>query len=219
MPISEAGQSYKIYINDSILTLADDATAPQQLQILPDALPLYYHGRKKTLMSIVDSLEKSQHPRQIILTSADVEKTFTEFSRLYKQIDAAGGVVENKRGEILTIYRRKIWDLPKGKLDSGETFERAAVREVLEETGLKSVKMGKFLTSTHHTFRTRRMSQRALKLTMWYGMTTKHLDLKWQVEEDIEDARWVKPKSLLNGKYAVYSSIRFVVEQYLKNKS
>ncbi|MDX1477727.1 MAG: NUDIX domain-containing protein, partial [Saprospiraceae bacterium] len=156
MPISQAGQSYKIYINDSILTLADSQMPMAGLQVLPDALPLRYHGRVKTLMSVIDSLEKSRSPRQIILFSENVRRTFKEFSHLYKNIDAAGGIVENKQGEILAIYRRKVWDLPKGKLDAGESFKQAAVREVLEETGLKSVKLGEFVISTYHTFRTRR---------------------------------------------------------------
>lgn len=215
MPNSEAGQSYKIYVNDSILTLAGDNAEPGQLQVLPDALPLFYRGRTKTLLSVIDTLEKSQLPRQIILSSPDVKRTFIEFSHLYKNIEAAGGVVENRDGQILAIYRRKVWDLPKGKLDPGETFEQAAVREVLEETGLKSVKMNDLITSTYHTFRTRRMSQRALKLTKWYKMETKHMKLDWEVEEDIEDAQWMAPEALLNGKYQVYGSIRYVIEEYL----
>ena len=58
-------------------------------------------------------------------------------------IEAAGGVVwrRTSRGEVevLVVHRPRYddWSLPKGKLDAGETHERAAVREVEEETGLR----------------------------------------------------------------------------------
>ena len=172
MPISEAGQIYKIYVNDSVLILRGEHSVIQRGQMLPDALQMRYYGKVKALHNVIDTLEKSPTPRQIVLTAPNVTKLFNEFKGLYRNINAAGGIVENKKGQILAIYRRKFWDLPKGKLDPGESFPKAAVREVLEETGLASVKLGDYLTSTYHTFTTRRESHRALKLTKWYRMTT-----------------------------------------------
>jgi 8-oxo-dGTP pyrophosphatase MutT (NUDIX family) len=49
-----------------------------------------------------------------------------------KRIIAAGGLVFNDRNELLMIYRRGFWDLPKGKLDPGERIEACAIREVQE---------------------------------------------------------------------------------------
>jgi len=60
-----------------------------------------------------------------------------------REVQAAGGVVLRPRDgggvEVLVVHRPKYddWSLPKGKLDRGETFEQAALREVLEETGLR----------------------------------------------------------------------------------
>lgn len=60
-----------------------------------------------------------------------------------KTVEAAGGVVLRDREgggvEVLVVHRPRYddWSLPKGKLDRGETFEQAAVREVLEETGMR----------------------------------------------------------------------------------
>ena len=60
-----------------------------------------------------------------------------------KTVEAAGGVVLRDRDgggvEVLVVHRQRYddWSLPKGKLEKGETFEEAAVREVLEETGLR----------------------------------------------------------------------------------
>ncbi len=60
-----------------------------------------------------------------------------------KEVRAAGGVVLRDRAgggvEVLVVHRPRYddWSLPKGKLDRGESFEEAALREVLEETGLR----------------------------------------------------------------------------------
>ena len=59
-----------------------------------------------------------------------------------KTIIAAGGLVLNEKNELLMIFRRGFWDLPKGKVDEGETLEQCAVREVKEETGLQNIRLG-----------------------------------------------------------------------------
>jgi 8-oxo-dGTP pyrophosphatase MutT (NUDIX family) len=62
-----------------------------------------------------------------------------------KTIVAAGGLVFNENKELLMIYRRSKWDLPKGKLDEGETIEECAIREVEEETGVQQIILGKLI--------------------------------------------------------------------------
>jgi 8-oxo-dGTP pyrophosphatase MutT (NUDIX family) len=214
MGTSEAAQIYKIYVNDSLLTLAGDQAGQTGLQEFSDSLMLRYHGNTKLLLNIVDNLEKSPTPRQIILRTSNIQKLFSEVLTLFRWIEAGGGVVRNKNNDILAIYRRKRWDLPKGKLDPGETFEEAAEREVIEETGLKSVERGPLITTTLHSFRNRR-NIRSLKVTKWYQMTTKDMKLVWQEEEDIENAMWIDPLEFINGNFDVFSSIREVVKQYL----
>jgi 8-oxo-dGTP diphosphatase len=53
-----------------------------------------------------------------------------------RQVEAAGGILE-RDGRIAVVHRPRYddWSLPKGKLDRGESFEQAALREVEEETG------------------------------------------------------------------------------------
>jgi 8-oxo-dGTP diphosphatase len=55
------------------------------------------------------------------------------------EVEAAGGVVLDDDGRVVLVHRPKYddWTLPKGKLDPGESFEEAALREVEEETGLR----------------------------------------------------------------------------------
>ena len=55
----------------------------------------------------------------------------------------------NESGEFLIIKRNGVWDLPKGKLEKGEDFETAALREVEEETGLEEMVAVTTLLSQH----------------------------------------------------------------------
>ena len=72
----------------------------------------------------------------------------------------------------LLIFRRGHWDLPKGKIDPGETPEQAAIREVQEETGLRELTLGPALPASFHTYRDQQ-DRRVLKQTYWYLMDTK----------------------------------------------
>jgi 8-oxo-dGTP pyrophosphatase MutT (NUDIX family) len=107
-------------------------------------------------------------------------------------IQAAGGMVVNEKGEVLFMFRRGKWDLPKGKLDIGETLEACALREVEEETGVGNLELKKFLLITEHFYKERGKSIK--KLSHWYLMGA-HSDqeLVPQTEEDITELRWIAP--------------------------
>lgn len=114
-----------------------------------------------------------------------------------KTIIAAGGLVFNENDELLMIYRRGKWDLPKGKLDEGERIEDCAVREVMEETGLKEITRGALLTISYHTYFDKWVGEEVIKETHWYKMTAPGTQsLIPQIEEDIELIRWVSGAAL-----------------------
>jgi len=132
--------------------------------------------------------------------------------RKFRIIDAAGGVVTNKKGKKLLIYRLKKWDLPKGKLDDGEDFKIAAKREVEEETGIR-VKRHKRITTTWHTYAIR--DKPILKRTKWYAMEC--LDdslMKPQKGENIEKVVWMKQEKVAKLLKKSYRSIRFVIDTF-----
>ncbi len=135
-----------------------------------------------------------------------------ELHKQYKPIDAGGGVVKNEKGEILMIFRRGKWDLPKGKRDDGETMEDCAVREVTEETGLQQIKNGKLICETYHIYSQYRKN--LLKRTAWYHMTASSTEqLRPQLEENILEARWIAEKNMGPIVFKSYEAIREVLVQ------
>ena len=114
------------------------------------------------------------------------------------------------------IFRRGKWDLPKGKLDKGETLEECAIREVKEETGLASVELVSALTITHHTYH--EGTRFILKESHWYIMKANgKQELIPQTEEDIHEIKWVKADELDKYKKDSFPSIRDVLEAYNKH--
>lgn len=114
-----------------------------------------------------------------------------------KTILAAGGLVYNEKDELLMIFRRGKWDLPKGKLDEGETIEDCAIREVMEETGLTTVIRGDLIGITYHQYFDKWVKEEVIKETHWYRMQAAgNQQLVPQTEEDIEIIKWVDEKEL-----------------------
>jgi len=134
------------------------------------------------------------------------------------KIIAAGGIVTNTEGNILMIFRRRKWDLPKGKLDKGETIAQCAVREVEEETGLKDILLGDFLLITEHQYQDPWLKTEVIKETHWYRMKiTKEQKLIPQTDEDITDIRWVNREELNECLQHTYANIITVIEKFIQS--
>ena len=117
------------------------------------------------------------------------EQDWTLFVEEFTLIHAAGGIVSNENNEILMIFRYGCWDFPKGKVEKGEDWETAAVREVEEETGLQGITLQNPLPNTYHTYLLH--DTPILKITHWYAMQAVAQSLVPQTEEDISQAVWV----------------------------
>jgi 8-oxo-dGTP diphosphatase len=100
------------------------------------------------------------------------------------EVHAAGGVVE-RDGLVAVVHRPKYddWTLPKGKLDPGEGFEEAALREVEEETGLVC-ELGEELESTTYHDRHGR-----LKLVRYWAMTP--VGGEFRPNDEVDELRWL----------------------------
>lgn len=146
-----------------------------------------------------------------IIEGADPKALHRELYAIYTPIDAGGGVVTNEQDDVLMIYRRGKWDLPKGKHDEGETIEECAVREVSEETGLNDLKLGEKICDTFHVYK--QNNENLLKRTAWYKMQgTINEKPVPQEEENILEVRWVKSKELPEILNKTYEAIREVIQ-------
>ena len=195
---------YTAYVNDSPLRIA--ATPPADA---PE-LTLRYNGKSKFLLHVVSTLEGGHHPAGALLLTEEPDALWATFRRLYRLVPAAGGAVLHD-DRLLCIYRRGSWDLPKGKIDEGESEREAAVREVREETGLRELSVSRVLPTTYHTYRDRK-GRRVLKPTYWYEMRTTEERLAPQIEEDIEEARWVPLRGLGEVRAGMYASLRGIID-------
>jgi 8-oxo-dGTP pyrophosphatase MutT (NUDIX family) len=104
-------------------------------------------------------------------------------------VEAGGGLVYNSKKEILFIRRNSKWDLPKGKVEKGESYEEAAVRETIEETGVQNLEVRRFLKKTYHVFQ--RNDKFKLKITYWFEMFSDYNGpLIPEPSEGIKKVRW-----------------------------
>jgi len=97
-------------------------------------------------------------------------------------IRSAGGVVV-RDGRVLLVHRARYddWSLPKGKLEPGETWEQAAVREVGEETGVRA-SVVRELGSTHYEV------DGEPKEVRWFLMETPD---EPSAQMEVDEVRWV----------------------------
>jgi 8-oxo-dGTP pyrophosphatase MutT (NUDIX family) len=131
------------------------------------------------------------------------------------QIIAAGGLVTNPKGEILWIFRRGFWDLPKGKLDEGETIQTCAVREVAEETGISNIQLHEMLCFTNHLYFDKYLNKEVVKRTYWFHMTIPNMQEGIpQLTEDIEKIEWLALDKARQCLDHTYPTILEVVEQF-----
>ena len=134
-------------------------------------------------------------------------------------IIAAGGIVMNPKQEILWIFRRGFWDLPKGKLDPGETIPQCALREVQEETGLTQIHLNELITITYHDYFDNYLNTQVTKETHWYKMSIQDLQNGIpQTEEDIEKMEWFSLDALGIPMQHTYENIKLVIAAYLKSE-
>ncbi len=147
-----------------------------------------------------------------VLITGDKSKILKDIKKHFKHIKAAGGVVINEKGELLLIERLGKWDLPKGKLEKGETKISGAVREVEEECGINGVSVTKKLKPSYHVYAHK--NQWILKTTYWFMMKYEGTEsLKPQAEENITEAMWMDMKNYNPEKMQTYPAIAKVLRQ------
>ncbi len=198
---------YKVFINDKLIILTD--------QILKEDGYKFFLLKTVDLDFVITKLVKSDL-ESAYLYHPNKSKLLSLFKQKIKCIKAGGGLVVNDSSQILFIERNNKWDLPKGHQEKGEDIENTSVREVEEETGVKNLKIDKFLQETYHIYKNK--GRYCLKITHWYLMSTNFSGkLNPQSNEGITQAVW---KTAEHAKLAMnnsYSNIVLLTESYLNS--
>ncbi len=184
----------KIFFNDKPLFLCDQVDETIEPFLHHDDAVFIDELDSHTVKSMIHEMQLEKVHAGVFI-HPDFEALKKAFFKKFTFIQAAGGIVQNEDGELLLIFRRGKWDLPKGKLDKGESLEDCAVREVEEETGLKQVKLVEPLLITYHTYH--EGTKFILKESHWYSMKVSgRQELVPQTEEDILETKWVAAEAL-----------------------
>jgi 8-oxo-dGTP pyrophosphatase MutT (NUDIX family) len=125
---------------------------------------------------------------------------------------AGGGLVYNKNGDVLFIFRNGKWDLPKGGTEKGEDIEQTSIREVEEETGVNGLKIIKKLQKTYHIFK--RNGVYKLKITHWFEMQTDFEGIpEGQIDEGIDKVEWKNPTQIQEALKNSYENIKLLFQE------
>lgn len=198
----EADMQKIVYFNNYNICISDDAS-------------FFKNGDYRLVLSdplLIDDFE--QNPDKLFngfegnigIYTPLVEDTLENILESCTSIVAAGGLVTNEENEILCIYRKGFWDLPKGKVDQGEKIIDAAEREVEEETGVVAKISNLAPKITYHAYVMKGKS--CIKETYWYNMkASKKNTLQPQIEEDITAIEWIDSRTFTEKKELFYPLI------------
>ena len=197
---------YRIHFESRNITVCSSISDAEE-----DARALCSVSEKKRVLKIYSMFEKSPLMPSLYIPTSDRERVCSELCSKYRVVEAAGGMVRDSSGRILMIFRGGKWDLPKGKLEPGESRQECALREVAEETGIHQLTIGNLICVTHHTYT--RGGERLLKHTWWYDMKYEGIlspSPVPQTEEDISMAEWVAVQDI---------SCKIIGQLYLHQRS
>jgi len=179
----------KIFFEDKPVFLCDEITPSiHEFMHHPDTI-FIDEITTPAINSLLHEIAKPEFHAGI-LWNENIEKLKKAFYKHFTPVQAAGGLVKNELNEILFIFRKGKWDLPKGKNDGNEIPKDCAIREVREETGVVKVRGGKKICTTYHTYH--EFGKHILKETDWFDMKASSLEkLIPQKEEGIQEIEWV----------------------------
>ncbi|MEX0274790.1 MAG: NUDIX hydrolase, partial [Flavobacteriaceae bacterium] len=135
---------YKVFVNERPLFLTSEPEYAGKVNC--------FKMKGKDIIRAIQSLEAEKYDEAYVYHPKG-KRLVEKFSAVIPLVTAGGGLVRNQKGKVLFIYRNDKWDLPKGKLDKGETIEECAIREVEEETGVKDLRIEHLLKTTYHIFK------------------------------------------------------------------
>lgn len=194
---------YKVFVTEKKLSLTNS----------PLSIEKKIRFEDETTFEIALDLLENTSCTEVNIYSENLKDTWRKFNDFFKIIEAAGGIVSNPAGETLFIHRLGRWDLPKGKIETGESLEEAAVREIEEETALKKIDLQHFINTTYHIYREKNGTP-ILKKTHWYKMNYNGDSLPIpQIEEGITQVSWKNKEEILKDVLSnTFQNIKLILE-------
>ena len=194
---------YKVFVNDKPLFLTNEVAKETDFQLfLLESVDI----EQLIIKMFNNKISKAY------LYYPDEKEILKKVKEKIPVKKAGGGLVYNKNGDVLFIFRNGKWDLPKGGTERGEEIEETSLREVEEETGVTGLKITRKLQKTYHVFK--RNGTYRLKITHWFEMTTNFEGTPIpQANEGIEKVAWLNPSEIKQALNNSYENIKLLFEE------
>lgn len=206
---------YKVFFNDSTILVGSE----MKKSLNDNIDEMFDICEYSSANQLINKIENSRVPLSFCIAGDGGGQTWDQFRKCFTEIAAAGGLVRNREGKLLFIYRFGYWDLPKGKIERNETPEFAALREVEEECGISGLKLLRQLDSTYHIYRSPFLvadKNLVLKETKWFLMDYAGTQNPVpQTEEDIVEIKWFDREDIKQIRPKIYASLREFLDKSL----
>lgn len=200
-------QKYEVFIGDFHLLIGESADFSPQIELAQE--------QWDALLEVVTQAFQDSGSLRVKWRHNHPETGVYALCHHFTHLQAAGGIVQHSSGNYLAIHRLGTWDLPKGKVEEGETIETTALREVEEECGINGLTLQHPLMKTWHGYVYK--GRYILKTTHWFFLKTNFKgELKPQLEEDIQRVEWMDLADFRNAMSQSYPAIRLLVDAFFE---
>lgn len=201
----------KIYVDETPIYITDKLGEELEATSLNKGTLLIEDEAHIQADTIIAAIKKDK--KAVIIHVKNPTSARTTLFKQFTILEAAGGIVQNENKELLFIYRREKWDLPKGKIEKNETPELCAAREIEEETGVKHLTLKHKIGETYHIYEERGL--RILKISHWFYFTSSQKQITVpQVEEDIAEVKWIPTRNIKEPMKNTYQNIKDILRLF-----
>ncbi|MFN0081946.1 MAG: NUDIX hydrolase [Ferruginibacter sp.] len=201
----------KIYVDETPIYITDKLGEELEAISLNKGTVLIKDEAQIKADIIIEAIKKDK--KAVILLFENPTSARKTLFQQFTIVEAAGGIVQHENKELLFIYRREKWDLPKGKMEENETPEVCAEREIEEETGVKNLTLKHKIGETYHIYEERGM--RILKISHWFYFTSSQKQITVpQVEEDIAEVKWMATCNINEPMKNTYQNIKDILRVF-----